>query len=54
MANIEEVVSTGDLLPLKTRDLRIAGYRPLLPPAILLEGPHPEGVPPALTPCPPF
>ena len=37
MAHIEELDPTAELTPLKTRDLRIAGYRPLLPPAILME-----------------
>ena len=54
MVDSEELGPSSEIIPLQPRDLRIAGYRPLLPPAILLEGPHPEGVPPALTPCPPF
>src|SRR3712207_9374272 len=37
MADSEELGPSSEIIPLQTRDLRIAGYRPLLPPAILLE-----------------
>ncbi len=37
MRDTEEVGANGDLVPEQTRDLRIAGYRPLVPPAILME-----------------
>ena len=37
MSDTEALKTTGEVAPLKTSDLRIAGYRPLLPPAILME-----------------
>ena len=37
MPDREEMGSVGGLAPQETRDLRIAGYRPLVPPAILME-----------------
>jgi len=37
MPDVEELESGGERAKLQTRDLRIAGYRPLLPPAILME-----------------
>ncbi|HEU5014158.1 MAG TPA: 3-deoxy-7-phosphoheptulonate synthase [Roseiflexaceae bacterium] len=37
MAYTDEVETGSDLADLQTRDLRIAGYRPLLPPTILME-----------------
>jgi 3-deoxy-7-phosphoheptulonate synthase len=37
MALSDVIRSTSDTAPPKTRDLRIAGYRPLVPPAILME-----------------
>ena len=37
MVDSEELGPSSEIIPLRTRDLRIAGYRPLLPPAILLE-----------------
>jgi 3-deoxy-7-phosphoheptulonate synthase len=37
MPESHEVSSFSELSPPQTRDLRIAGYRPLLPPAILME-----------------
>ena len=37
MIESEEGISADELGRLRTRDLRIAGYRPLIPPAILME-----------------
>src|SRR5438093_12022149 len=37
MPNSNEVGSLNEFAAPQTRDLRIAGYRPLLPPAILME-----------------
>jgi 3-deoxy-7-phosphoheptulonate synthase len=37
MPDSNELGAFGELSPPQTRDLRIAGYRPLLPPAILME-----------------
>ncbi|MFL5806567.1 MAG: 3-deoxy-7-phosphoheptulonate synthase [Roseiflexaceae bacterium] len=37
MSESNELRSSSELAPPQTRDLRIAGYRPLLPPAILME-----------------
>src|SRR3712207_6936603 len=37
MPDYDEVGGAGELAPVQTRDLRIAGYRPLVPPAILME-----------------
>src|SRR5262245_40414137 len=37
MPQSNEPHSFGEPVPPQTRDLRIAGYRPLLPPAILME-----------------
>lgn len=37
LPGVEEVVSIGKPWPVKTRDLRVEGIRPLVPPAILLE-----------------
>src|SRR3954466_5312949 len=37
MPESNEVCSSDEVSPPQTRDVRIAGYRPLLPPAILME-----------------
>jgi 3-deoxy-7-phosphoheptulonate synthase len=47
MPGVEEIAADGEVL--KTRDLRVAGFRPLVPPAILMEqlplsGPGSEAV----------